>query len=232
MERRGWSLLCALVFSALFFAPRAHAIPVGGSDSTFQLVFWAEYQCCEVNASYDAASEIFSIASPFGPGAFISTPTFFTRDFTGTYSVTANVDHSGNVSGGTFSLFGQSTELGIPSSQELISGTITGAQNAGGGSSVNALIASIDFFNPLLEVFTAAPTIALLSAPNMPCFCLAGTEFNVWDHDGSFSIIQPDVFGYTSVPEPATWLLLTAAVIGVGVFRSRGSLARARRPIY
>jgi hypothetical protein len=226
MELQRYALLVFIMLSGAL-GVQAHAAPITGlGDPAYEQVFWAEYQCCSTPATYDAATETFSLSTTFGPGAFISPGFTFIFDLIGNYDLTAHVDHSGNVLGGTFSLVGQSVLLGVPASQALISGTITGAAPTVSGSGfINSLVADVTYFNPLLEAFGfATPTAAILSSPGMPCFCTTGIS---WAEDNTFTLVQPDIFGFrpVAVAEPITLPLFAIGVLAVAWVTRKGRRA-------
>lgn len=192
------------------------------------MVLWTESGVAQ--SSYDWATETWAVASPWIGRWFNMYPEtgqVNVPDVLGNYYVSARVDHSGNVLGGTFSLVLQSASLGINSPEAFLSGTILGS-SASSCCGVGALFAAVDYFNPALANLGPIPDFAILSFIGVPFAPLADSgPFNVWDQEGrigqpwSLEVIQPDIFGYVKVPEPGGISLFAAGLFALGFVRRR-----------
>ena len=224
------SLACSVAL-ALFFLT---SLAPGVANSTVieipddaRLTLWAENQCCQDSWSYNYATEVWSFSANIA-GRFLSLGAspddLFIDDLGGgAYTVNAHIDHDGNVLGGAFSWVSQSVSLGVLSPQTFLSGTILGAVNREGSSSVMQLWAAVDYTNPAIAAHTISPNFASLSFLGGPCWqpCTQGPGFK---RDTSGVVIQPDIFGYhVEVDEPAlpmfVWWLTLAAI--ATAYRSR-----------
>lgn len=196
-----------------------------------QQTLWAENQCCSALWAYTYATETFSFSTDI-TGRFLSlggtAPGLFIDDLGGgAYTVTAHIDHDGNVLGGAFSWVSQSATLGILSPQTFLSGTILGSMPTDPGSGVAQLWASVDYTNPAIAAQTLAPNFAALSFLGGPCWgpCEQTGGFDFFAQDGRGSVVQPDIFGYhVQIDEPSlpavVWLLLVGIAVAVMFRRS------------
>ena len=232
-----WSALALSLFMSL--------VPVAAHSTLIQLpadaqqTLWAENQCCSDLWSYTYATETWSFSTNI-TGRFLSLPGTFIDDLGGgAYTVTAHVDHDGNVLGGQFSWVSQSATLGIVSPQTFLSGSILGAlQND--SSSAAALWASVDYTNPAIAALTIAPNFAALSFLGGPCWgpCEQSGGFDFFQQDGRGQVVQSDIFGYhVEIPEPGlplpVWFVLAAIAAAQAAKlrrhdRLRGSQCQAR----
>jgi hypothetical protein len=213
--------LPALALSLLMsMAPVATHGTVIDIPAHAQQTLWAENNGGSDPWFYTHATETWSFSTNI-IGRFLSLGQFpddlFIDDLGGgAYSVTAHIDHEGNVLGGAFSWVSQSATLGVLSPQIMLSGTILGAAHRD-NATVMQLWASIDYTNPAIAAHTIAPNFAALSFIGPPCWhpCTPGTQGPWFARDASASVIQPDIFGYhIEVDEPVlptfAWLMLAA----------------------
>jgi hypothetical protein len=221
----------------LFLAPvGAHSTVIDvPADAQFSL--WAENQCCQDAWFYTHATETWSFSANI-TGRFLSLgaspDNLFVDDLGGgSYTVTAHIDHDGNVLGGAFSWVSQSVTLGVLSPQIFLSGTILGAGRREESFGVMQLWASVDYTNPAIAAHTITPNFATLSFIGGPCWlpCTPGAEGPWFTRDASGVVVQPDVFGYhVKVDEPVlpmfVWLVLAAvaALSTAGRFGMRVTL--------
>jgi hypothetical protein len=217
-----WASLALLLLS---LAPAAAHSTVIELPPDAQQTLWAENQCCSALWAYTYATETFSFSTDI-TGRFLSlgSTTFIDDLGGGAYTVTAHIDHAGNVLGGAFSWVSQSATLGILSPQIFLSGTILGGL-LDESSSVPKLWASVDYTNPAIAAQTIAPNFAALSFLGGPCWqgCDSG-GLNFFAQDGRGSVVQADIFGYdVQIDEPSlpvvVWLLLAGIAVAV-LFRS------------
>ncbi|HYM02273.1 MAG TPA: PEP-CTERM sorting domain-containing protein [Stellaceae bacterium] len=171
--------------------------------------------------SYNATTEIFAATAIFGGPALLNPTSSFeslVSDIVGSFSLTATVDHSGNVLGGSFLLTGTSATLGILSPATLLSGNVT----TGG-----ALPIAVFQFSG--DVVTLAPSVQSLIGP-IGSAVLDFTSALVFTHD--FTMVTPttapDIF-LVSIPEPATALLFAAGIGLLSAWRRRGRRITSKR---
>jgi hypothetical protein len=230
-----WSreLIATFTFSVLLLlAPvEAHSTVID-LPTHAQGTMTAENQCCQAGWFYTHATETWSFSTDItGRFLYFSDTDLFIDDLGGgDYTVTAHIDHGGNVLGGAFSWISQSVTLGVLSPQIFLSGTISGAlrEDALG---VEQLWATVDYVNPVIAAHTTAPNFAVLSFIGAPCWrgCGAGPEGNAFyfSQDSRGGVVQPDIFGYhVEVDEPALsaslWLLLAAIAAAACRVNRRG----------
>ena len=187
-----------------------------------QQTLWAENQFGSDPWFYTYATETWSFSTNI-TGRFLSLGSTFIDDLGGgAYTVSAHIDHDGNVLGGAFSWVSQSVTLGVPAPQIFLSGTILGAVQEDSGGVVQ-LWASVDYTNPAIAAHTIAPNFAALSFIGGPCWlpCETLGGFNAFAQDGQGVVIQPDIFGYDiAIDEPTlpilAWLMLAAIAASGG----------------
>jgi hypothetical protein len=219
------------------------AFPAAGYSASIA-VFHAEHNWGVAGWVYDPITQTLQTNTQWS-GRWMSvfpeedpTSSIFAEDITAYYFVSAQVDHSGTVLGGTYSFLASSPTLGLYGIQPIITGSILGSTRTGNHELYdNHLLASVDFYNPLLAQITAFPNTALLTVHT--CFCVEGS-FNRWETNFSFGTVQPDIIVTRQVAEPSSAMLSMIGMIGlVGglvTFRRRpaasGTIARrhASRP--
>jgi hypothetical protein len=215
----------AALVLALFIslAPVAAHSTVIEQPADARLTLWAENQCCSDVWSYAYATETWSFSTNI-TGRFLSLDSAFVDDLGGgAYTVTAHIDHQGNVLGGAFTWVSQSATLGVLSPQLFLSGTILGAM-PNDGLGIARLWTSVDYTNPAIAARTVAPNFAALSFSGGPCW-ECGQTLDFFSQDRQGSVVQPDIFGYrVAVDEPplpvfAWWVLAAIAIAGSRVRR-------------
>ena len=215
------NLASAALSLLIFLAPFAANSTVIEIPANAQQTLWAENQFGSDPWFYSHATETWSFSTNI-TGRFLSlgtSPGVFIDDLGGgAYTVSAHIDHDGDVLGGAFSWVSQSVTLGVLAPQIFLSGTILGAVQGQGGGVVQ-LWASVDYTNPAIAAQTIAPNFAALSFIGGPCWlpCEPG-GFNAFAQDGQGVVIQPDIFGYhIAIDEPTlpilAWLMLAAIAV-------------------
>ncbi|HVY80934.1 MAG TPA: hypothetical protein VG994_08145 [Steroidobacteraceae bacterium] len=230
MIRSKWT--GALLLSLFATSSYATSIPNPFDSGGAQTVLWAEHNTGGIGWHYDPITETLSTASEWeGPWMSVfpaaSGPSLFATDITARYFVSAHVDHFGNVSGGTFAFLASSPTLGLNGIQPILAGSILGSTGANEFQPFDSdLLASVDYYNPLLASFTLKPDLALLTVHT--CFCVTSDTFNPWDNDSRFSTIQPDIFAIHTIPEPSAVALfavsLGVSLLGVGTWARRRTM--------
>jgi hypothetical protein len=213
MDRNLAALALSLLMCLAPIAAKSTVIAIpGGAQQTL----WAENQGGSDPWFYTHATETWSFSTNI-TGRFLSlgstSPLFIDDLGGGAYTVSAHIDHDGNVLGGAFSWVSQSAMLGILSPEIFLSGTILGAVQENSGGLVQ-LWASVDYTNPAIAARTLAPNFAALSFIGGPCW-LPCEQVNAFAQNGQGVVIQPDIFGY-AIDEPTlpmlAWLVLAAIV--------------------
>ena len=171
--------------------------------------------------TYNAATEVFTATASFptlasaavlAPG-LISVAPIVASDIIGSFSLTATIDHLGNVLGGTFTLVGASATLGIANT-ELLAGNVS---NGGFGSGIFQLSGGLTFVDPAFGAAFGPVALALMDFTGG-----VAPESFVSDLSTFTSSTSPDIF---LIPEPSSMLLFTLACAAFWALGRRGGAA-------
>jgi len=226
MKIRHLFALLALLACSLFRAGLAEAsfIPLPPNPpplgSSYAPNFFTTVSAATVN--YDAGAQIFTASNAFAIGVIgvRATITPLINDIFGVFSLTANVDHTGNVSGGTYSLTGGSATLGLPAATMLMSGQILDGGYNPANNIINFLITVSA--NPAFESALGASTANAVLDITLGSFDFSTTSGR------QTPTTNPDVSFIASVAEPMSGALLLSGLsllVGFGLIARR----KARR---
>ena len=212
--------LLALASALCCFCGSANAgliVPPGNSPL---LIPEAHSATLSYDASHDQFGAVSSATFALDNGSLMPAA----GDIVGTFTMAANIDNAGHVLGGSFSLVGKSSSLGITTPTTLVSGTITGV---GGGDTT--LQFSVDNFsiNDAIEDITGDFDHALIDFyAFLPGFDSAGLpDFTKNYHSPTFDD-APGIFFVASIPEPDDVTALGFAFLLLTIIR----VGRKRKP--
>lgn len=225
----------AVLLTALAFLPgRAIAdfITPGDFGATFE-VFNQSGATSSILYAYDSATDQFSISGPVGTAAapavldaFPLGAPFDATDLVANFSLTATVDSTGAVSGGSFSWVGQSASLGIAAGSVLLSGTIQSVEFLLSELQGFQIVSSVDSVNAQIAALYGPANSALIHCT--ACSGGAAFNFNPWSVDIAprSPVTQgPSIFGSDqAIPEPGSLVLF-----GIGLAICAMTIRRRRK---
>lgn len=212
------NVFAALLLAMSFMSSTANAafIPLPGSS---QFLFFNPLM--PANVSYNATTQTLTgtVGSTAGGTIVPLIGPALVSDIVSTFSMVAQIDHSGIVHGGSFSLVGKSAALGVSSSATLLSGTILDGGDSGSGP--------FDFLGGLVSL---DPAIQWLIGPvgEVALEFISGVFPLNFTHDFAFvtpadsPVIWIDPPGMVSEPP-------TAPLLGIFLLVGLGWLGYARR---
>ncbi len=172
--------------------------------------------------TYDAAAHRFTSTVPYGSPEVpvrigtLSGPSMTADDIVGLLTVTATVPSTGEGGKGSYSLAAESPELGVVNRTEVLAGTITdsGFGMNGDQFQVSGPVTSV---SPEIQKLVSHP----LSFAMIRYLMIEPQQFLTNHSDVSGE--SPDIFLFSSIPEPSTVGLLGLCMAGLVVttLRSR-----------
>jgi hypothetical protein len=179
--------------------------------------------------SYDASLQRFG-AITSGPFALDVTGGlhFGANDIVSTFTMAANIDNSGNVLNGSFSLIGQSATLGISAPTKLVSGNIVGVGGFQGMVALGEFASVLQFYvddvlvDSSIGDLTGSFGAAVIDFyAFVPGFNSAGLPDFSKSYSGTTATDAPGIYLVSSVPEPASLLVYGASFALLTLFRRR-----------
>lgn len=202
------SALAALIFPT----QEQSAFSAGASVSPAHLVYNA---ASETLVSIGHADRLMYLSSPSAADGFLA------NDLVGAMTLVANIDHNGDVFGGSFVWFAASDQLGIGPSRSLLSATITGGEFEKyvsfpeGGNAIHFLQAqgTVTYVDPLIK--SLVPDFDSILLNFYGCTC-GGEWLFQRDFTATTGTSSPFLYGYRAqIAEPGTLALLLFATLAV-----------------